>query len=312
MPRLNAAGADDRMAPRGRPQPPRWTTRQSLRLACAAVLVGSMLAGGYWLSVSGTADRLLGRAWDAAIKISVEAGLRLTEITVEGRRHSSRAALQRAIGLRRGSAMLTVSADKVRRAIEALPWVAEARVRKALPGTVHIRLTERQPAALWQHEGELRLIDSQGAVLTERALGRFSELPIVIGSVAYERPLHANSADRLCIPDPANSMARCHRAPAFARALNQINDSAEIANRVHALRWMGQRRWDLHFHNGTVIKLPAKGMVGALARLDSLQRSDGLLDRAVAMIDLRLDDRLIVRPRTDIALSVRPVPEEEI
>ena len=49
--------------------------------------------------------------------------------------------------------------NATREACEALPWVAEAEVRRLWPDTVQIRIREREPVARWEGGG---LVDSEG------------------------------------------------------------------------------------------------------------------------------------------------------
>src|SRR3546814_17144066 len=53
--------------------------------------------------------------------------------------------------------------------------------------TLFIAITERRPLALWQRHRTLALVDEDGVVITDRRLGRFATLPIVIGDGAPER-----------------------------------------------------------------------------------------------------------------------------
>ena len=48
-------------------------------------------------------------------------------------------------------------------------WVKDARVSRRLPDTLVIDIVERKPAALWQNEGRLALIDCRGSRARPRA-----------------------------------------------------------------------------------------------------------------------------------------------
>ncbi len=68
------------------------------------------------------------------------------------------------------------------------------------------------------------------------------------------------------------------------------------AHVVAAVR-VGQRRWNLTLRNGCDVMLPEGEEPAALHRLALLQRDQQLLVRPLAAIDMRLGDRLVVRPR---------------
>ncbi|MBN8898056.1 MAG: cell division protein FtsQ, partial [Rhodospirillales bacterium] len=67
---------------------------------------------------------------------------------------------------------------------------------------------------------------------------------------------------------------------------------------VAAVR-VGERRWNLQMNSGTDVMLPEGHEVEALDRLAQLQQEHAVLDRPLAAIDLRLPDRLLLRPKPD-------------
>jgi cell division protein FtsQ len=72
-----------------------------------------------------------------------------------------------AAGVDRGEALLLVDTGAVVVRIEALPWVADARVARKLPGTLRVEVTPRFAVA-WRatQTGEAALLDRRGAVIS--------------------------------------------------------------------------------------------------------------------------------------------------
>jgi len=81
--------------------------------------------------------------------------------------HVTPASIRWASGVHEGDALLTMDEHGAERAIEALPWVAEADVRREWPNTVRITVTERTPAALLDSGPGLpqAAVDAEGRVL---------------------------------------------------------------------------------------------------------------------------------------------------
>jgi cell division protein FtsQ len=54
--------------------------------------------------------------------------------------------------------------------------------------------------------------------------------------------------------------------------------------------------------NGVIIKLPEDNIDGALARLTKLDKDQNLLQRDIAAVDLRIDDRTAIELTPDAAV----------
>lgn len=245
---------------------PRWL-RPALRTVLIAGSLALVVGGPVWLWRSGWIDRAMAETRRALIAWSAEMGLTVQEITLEGRVHTSRQRISAAVGLRRGQPMYGFDPEDIRTRLTALPWIRSASVQRQMPGTVHIRITERVPLALWQRKGKLMLVDDQGEVITRHKLERFRDLLIVIGDDA---PRHA------------------------ATLIVMLGEEPELARRVNAAVRVGKRRWNLELKGGIKVRLPETDAARAWRKLARLERRHHLLDRQVRAVDLRQPDRLIV------------------
>jgi len=259
-----------------RPGRLRLFLRRWRRLAWPAVAVGLVAAvvGGLaaGLALSSIPQRLLAEISQAIEDATAEAGLVVTTVTIEGRVHEDRDAILAATGLRLGQPMLAVSPETLRKRLEDLPWVQQASVYRRLPGQVHFSIVERAPFALWQAKGTFAVIDRTGRVITREGLERFTHLPHVVGEGAAE---------------------------AAAAFLDLVDLHPEVRQRVSAVVRVNQRRWNLRLISGADVLLPEGHEAAALARLAELHRDTSLLDRALKVVDLRLADRLVLRPASD-------------
>ncbi len=167
-------------------------------------------------------------------------------------------------------AMPLVDLEKVRRDLLKYGWIADARVSRRLPDTLVVDIVERKPAAIWQNNQKLSLIDAEGVVLERVDPGATPDLPLVVGQ----------------------------------NANRQIESLNELLDDVPALRpslagatWVGNRRWDLRFDSGETLALP-EGDIAANALL-RFQRIDGverLLGRGFVRFDMRdYPNKFVVR-----------------
>ena len=70
--------------------------------------------------------------------------------------------------------------DARRAALEAIPWVAQASVERALPNRIRVELTERTPVAFLRTGNQLALVDASGVILDRPLEGDF-HFPVVSG-----------------------------------------------------------------------------------------------------------------------------------
>ena len=203
--------------------------------------------------------------------VAHEVGFQVRNVVIEGRTSTPESLLRAALGVSPGDSLLGFSVAAARARIETLTWVQNASVERRMPDTLVVKLTEKRPFAVWQNQKHFSLIDRQGQVVGDQDVARFRDLPLVVGADA---PAHA------------------------ADMLDLLAKFPELQSHVEALVRVGERRWNLHLASGADVMLPEGNENAALARLAELQASSAVLDRPIALVDMRLPDRLVIRPRT--------------
>jgi cell division protein FtsQ len=244
----------------------KWLLRPACWAAGGMLVVGLVLGTLHSSKPGGTVATLRERLGNA----SAAAGLRVNQVIVEGRANTPEPLLRAAIGVSRGDPILGFSVEMARQRIETLSWVEHATVERRLPSTVVVFLQERRPFAIWQHQGKFVLIDRAGKVVADENLAVFHQLPLVVGLGA---------------------------PPAAATLLDALTNQPDLQKRITAAVRVGERRWNLRLNNGADVMLPEGHEAQAIDRLMQLQQEHALLDRPLAAIDMRLGDRLVVRPR---------------
>lgn len=238
--------------------------RRAARVAVLLVLV----VGGYAGYRAGFADAALDKAQHGFATAMVDLGFVVNRIEVSGLQHIREEDLLTALDLDVGDPIFAFDMAGARSRIADLGWVRHVSVARQLPDGVAIEVTERRPFALWQIQGRFQLIDREGAVITDEGLEAFAALPVVVGAGAESS---VGPLVDLVAAEPA------------------------LAREMRAAVRVGQRRWDIVFRNGMRARLPEEGEAAAWHRLARLVARHDLLARAVHVVDLRLDDRLVLR-----------------
>lgn len=238
--------------------------RRHPRALAAAALVAAIAA----VAMSGAGERVRASLAESFAVAGVEAGLAVERVLVAGRQRTGSEALIAAVGAGLGTPILAFDLEAARQRVLALPWVREASVSRRLPGTLVVTIEERRPRALWQHEGRIRVVDGRGRPIVEARPQQFAGLLLVVGRGA---------------------------AAEAGRLTEMLAVAPDLARRVVAAVWVGERRWNLRLDDGIDVQLPEEDAGRAWLALARMDREQGLLARDVLAIDLRLADRLAVR-----------------
>jgi cell division protein FtsQ len=181
--------------------------------------------------------------------------------------HSSREEIAAAARARIAGNFFAVDPAQVRAALEALPWVRRASVRRVWPDRLQVTLEEHVPLARW---GEGALIDRYG----ERFAGRTDEpLPVLFGPAGTEHEL-------------AQRYAR------FARVV------APLGARLERVVLSERRAWRLTLDNGLHLMLgrDADGAEARLARfVEAHATAPGGIARGRGYVDLRYPNGFALR-----------------
>lgn len=89
--------------------------------------------------------------------------------------------------MQKDRSMAAVDLEDVRHDLMQYGWIKDARVSRRLPDTLVVDIVERSPAAIWQHNNRLSLIDEKGVVLEPVSVATMPDLPLVIGPRANQR-----------------------------------------------------------------------------------------------------------------------------
>jgi cell division septal protein FtsQ len=111
----------------------------------------------------------------------------IDHIQVEGLTRGDPDDLQARLASWRGRNLVAADLEEVRRQTLVAPWVRDASVRRILPDTLAVLLTEKRPAAMAVLAGHLYLVDREGQLIVpwdQRLTG--VDLPLLTGLDAWD------------------------------------------------------------------------------------------------------------------------------
>jgi len=240
---------------------------ETVRRALKWILLGLLAAAAIAAILAFRVPQRIGGAFGEAVG---EAGFTVRRYEIRGVNRMDRQRIDSVVAGELRRAMPLVDLGALRERLLVFGWVADARVSRRLPDTLVIDIVERTPAAIWQHEQRLMLIDSSGVVLEHVRLEAMPDLPLLIGPAANRQ----------------------------TASLGRLLERAQhLRPQLAGATWVGGRRWDLRFQTGEVLALP-EGEEPALRAIEDFARRDQqaqLLGRGFARFDMRIPGRMIVR-----------------
>jgi cell division protein FtsQ len=229
-------------------------------------LVGLFLAtavAGVFLGGHGVAVVSAMTAWS---------GLGITEVKITGQSEASEMDVLDHLEIGQYPSLVTFDVEAAKARVEKLPWVKQATLKKVYPHGLEVAISERDPFAVWQHDGVVSLVDDDGSVISDGVSERYAALPLVVGPGAASRA---------------------------AEFTNLVGAFPEIAGRVRAGVLVSGRRWNIVLNDGVELLLPEKNPAQALQQIVALDESAALLSREIAAVDMRLADNLVLRLDAD-------------
>ena len=242
--------------------------RHWARAARAAALAGGLSFGG----------------WTAATELPAAPFLAVDDVVVAGNELLAAGEVLALMPGVRGAGILSVDLEDHRRRLAASPWIAGAALRRRLPSTVEVFVTERRPVAVARFGGRLFLLDASGAVLDGYGprFARF-DFPIVDGLTG--------EGDGAAVVDP-------RRLALAARLLGELAGRPDVLDAVSQIDVADPRDAVVLLDGDVVLlRLGAERFLPKLRRyaeLAPLLREEA---RDIDEVDLRFDPRVYVRYR---------------
>jgi cell division protein FtsQ len=296
-----ARGAPARGRPKARAQAQRGGTRkakpkqqtmlESLGFSPGfARRLGNWLLGGMTVAVviaAVLAFRLPQLAGIALGEGVGQAGFSVRRIESTGLDRLSPMKVYEIVDSQRGVAMPLVDLRGIREQLLAIGWVKEARVSRRMPDTLVIDIIERRPAAIWQNNQQLSLIDAEGVALEPVRIEAMPDLPLLIG------------------PNANRQVATLGRL---------LEGAPHLRPQITGATWIGGRRWDVRFQTGETLALPEGEDAArrAITRFATMDQQNQMLGRGFVRFDMRDARRMVVRvsrePGTRVPDLLAPDP----
>lgn len=248
-------------------------TTFKIKLICLGIILLITAVVAFFASKTG--QNIIDKVTGAYHAVVSKSHLTLQRMDLEGHQRTKTEEVMQVLSLQQGMPILDVDLFDIQARVAELPWVDSVSVERHLPDAIHIRIHEKTPIAVWQNNKKYFPLDETGEPIDDHKT--------VLKDLTLNGMILVVGRD----------------APEYTPELIEIlRKYPEIHKLVESAVRIGDRRWNLNLrdvNNGTVIYLPETDIEAALERLIEWQETEQVLDKDFKMIDLRIEDRLIVR-----------------
>ena len=208
----------------------------------------------------------------------VKLGFSITHIDIHGTKYLSNTKIHNIFENYKAVNIFSVDLNKVHKEISRYKWIKSVHLKRVLPNKIKISLIENKPIAIWQNKKGNNILTKEGALISDYNFNFFkNKLPIIKG-----KNINQNIIEILYI----------------------LKTNKSMANEIWSLSYINMRRWDLHFKQGLVIRLPSNNPTEAWKLAAKLNQKYNILNLGLTEIDLRNSKQILGKINFDKGLII--------
>ncbi len=193
----------------------------------------------------------------------------IKNVIIEGSEKSNISEIENNVTEFKGN-LIGLNFNSIKEIVESSEWVKRASIKKVLPSTLKINVTENDPYAIYFQEGKSFLIDLDGSIITEINLNNYED------DLLFVRGENSPELLEQLIRDISIAF------PNLTQTLEEVE-------------FIEKRRWDLKLNNKLLVKLPDENIQQSLKNLKQLFEEQEVMESNIIEIDLRIQGRAALK-----------------
>ena len=191
----------------------------------------------------------------------IKNGFKIENVLITGTRNLSNNYIKDTIEIYNDVNIFNIDLSSIYNKIKQNTWVKKVSIERILPNIIKIKILENQPIAIWQNKKNNKLITANGDIIFDGNVNDFkNDFPIIKGNKSKEN---------------------------ISSILEILETNQNFYKNIWSLTFINERRWDLHFNQGLVVRLPSKDIKKAWEKIIKLQKNYNVLNLKLTEIDLR-------------------------
>ncbi len=188
----------------------------------------------------------------------------IQKITIENNKIIKEENINNKLSFLKQSNIFLLDKKKIEKKLKEIQFIDSFQIKKVYPNKIIIKITEKKPIAIIQHNKEKKYFTTQGDLIDFIDLRRFEELPFVFGDKKSFSIIYEN--------------------------LKEINFPLDNIQKFYLFE---TKRWDLLTQDNQLIKLPTNNYVESLKNFMDLK--DQVNFTKYKIFDYRIKDQLILK-----------------
>lgn len=156
----------------------------------------------------------------------------------------------------------TLNLKELSKKISTIPDIKKSSIRKLSNSSVVLKIEKYKPVALWMDGKNYFIISSEGKIISNYQKVN-SKFLVIKGKV------------------PSNIMSI-------------TSELKGLIDKIDYVSWIEDRRWNIYFKNGLIIKLPEKDPYKILRSFMTINNLNDIFSKKIEFIDLR-NENIIVK-----------------
>jgi cell division protein FtsQ len=191
----------------------------------------------------------------------IKNGFKIENVLITGTLNLSDNYIKDIIEIHSDGSIFNIDLSLIYNKIKQNSWVKEVSIERVLPNIIKIKILENQPIAIWQNKKNNKLITANGDIIYDGNVNDFkNDFPIIKGNKSKEN---------------------------ISSILEILETNQNFYENIWSLTFINERRWDLHFNQGLVVRLPSKDIKKAWEKIIKLHKNYNVLNLKLTEIDLR-------------------------
>ena len=206
-------------------------------------------------------------------------GFKIENVLITGTLNLSNNYVKDIIEIYKDTSIFNIDLSLIYNKIKQNSWVKQVSIERVLPNIIKIKIIENEPIAIWQNKKDNKLITANGDIIFDGNVNDFkNDFPIIKGEKSVEN---------------------------IFSILKILNTNKKFSKNIWSLTFINERRWDLHFNQGLVVRLPSKGIKKAWQKIIRLQKNYNVLNLRLTEIDLRNPKQILGKINFDKKIMLK-------